>query len=250
MKHLPLGQTSLSVSQLGLGTVKLGRDRGVKYPVPFQLPSDEQALALLAKARALGINFIDTAPAYGIAEERLGRLTEGNWAGWVVSTKVGEEFEDGVSCFDFSLEHTRFSLDRSRSRLRLDVLDLVLIHSDGNDLEVLRQDVVDELRRQKESGRIRAWGISTKTVAGGLGAVRLGVDAVMVTHNLDYTDERPVIDAAHDAGCAVLVKKALASGHADAEASLRFVAGTPGVTSVIVGTLNPAHLDKNSLAVS
>ncbi len=41
--HRPLGSTGLSVSPLGLGTVKLGRDQGVKYPNGFQIPDDDEA---------------------------------------------------------------------------------------------------------------------------------------------------------------------------------------------------------------
>jgi len=55
--------TDLDVSILGLGTVKLGRDKGVKYPESFTIPNDEAALALLQQAWDLGINLIDTAPA-------------------------------------------------------------------------------------------------------------------------------------------------------------------------------------------
>ena len=47
MELRALGTTGLRVSTLGLGTVKLGRNQGVKYPQPFELPSDQQALALL-----------------------------------------------------------------------------------------------------------------------------------------------------------------------------------------------------------
>ncbi|MFW8341556.1 aldo/keto reductase, partial [Klebsiella pneumoniae] len=68
----PLGSTGLRVSPLGLGTVKLGRDQGVKYPNGFRIPDDQQARELLYLARELGINLIDTAPAYGVSEERLG----------------------------------------------------------------------------------------------------------------------------------------------------------------------------------
>ena len=71
--HRPLGSTGLRVSPLGLGTVKLGRDQGVKYPNGFTIPDDAAARALLDQARALGINLIDTAPAYGVSEQRLGR---------------------------------------------------------------------------------------------------------------------------------------------------------------------------------
>ena len=55
--------TGLAVSPLGLGTVKLGRDKGVKYPSAFTIPDDKQALDLLSQAWDLGINLIDSAPA-------------------------------------------------------------------------------------------------------------------------------------------------------------------------------------------
>ena len=90
--HRPLGSTGFDVSPLGLGTVKLGRDQGVKYPNGFTIPDDAQALALLNQARDLGINLLDTAPAYGISEERLGHLLQGQRDEWVIVSKVGEEF--------------------------------------------------------------------------------------------------------------------------------------------------------------
>jgi aryl-alcohol dehydrogenase-like predicted oxidoreductase len=95
----PLGASGLRVSVLGLGTVKLGRNTAVKYPGgAYELPTDEQAASLLRTAAELGITLIDTAPAYGTSEERIGGLMAANgWFGgrdrWIVSTKVGEEFD-------------------------------------------------------------------------------------------------------------------------------------------------------------
>ncbi len=97
MELRALGTTGLRVSTLGLGTVKLGRNQGVKYPQPFELPSDQQALALLELAWDLGINLLDTAPAYGLSEERLGRLLRQCRRDWVIVTKVGEVFQNGQS---------------------------------------------------------------------------------------------------------------------------------------------------------
>ena len=51
--HRPLGSTGLMVSPLGLGTVKLGRDQGVKYPNGFTIPDDQEAQMLLKLARVL-----------------------------------------------------------------------------------------------------------------------------------------------------------------------------------------------------
>ena len=135
----PLGRTGLEVSALGLGTVKLGRDQGVKYPERFTIPDDRSAAALLALARDLGINLVDTAPAYGTSEERLGRLLRGQRREWVICSKVGEEFDAGGSRFDFSPEYTRRSVLRSLQRLQTDVLDIVLVHSAGDDLGIIRR---------------------------------------------------------------------------------------------------------------
>ncbi|TBU92002.1 aldo/keto reductase [Stutzerimonas kirkiae] len=248
----PLGQSGPPVSPLGLGTVKLGRDQGVKYPGGFSIPDDRQARELLALARELGINLIDTAPAYGVSEERLGPLLRGQRDDWVIASKVGEEFENGQSRFDFSAAHTRFSVERSLRRLGTDRLDMLLVHSDGNDLDILRNgEVYPTLAELKREGKILAYGFSGKTAAGGLLALEQG-DCAMVTYNLKERAERPVIDYAARHGKAILVKKALASGHvclADGEDPLQrsftLLFEQPGVTSAIVGTINPAHLRDN-----
>ncbi|HEV8494830.1 MAG TPA: aldo/keto reductase, partial [Candidatus Angelobacter sp.] len=180
MPRKRLGRTDIEVSTFGLGTVKFGRTQSLKYPETFNLPSDEQIRALLGCARDMGVNFLDTAPSYGYSEERLGDLLWKERKDWVISTKVGEEFEaskfsdEGVSHFDFSANHTRMSVERSLRRLRTDYLDLVLIHSDGNDLEVLQNTgALHTLQQLKQEGWIRALGISSKTLAGGLAAVDL-----------------------------------------------------------------------------
>ena len=248
----PLGSTGLHVSPLGLGTVKFGRNRGVKYPRAFELPSDREALALLELAWDLGINLLDTAPAYGESEERLGRLLRRCRRDWVVVTKVGEEFDDGVSRFDFSAAAARASVERSLRRLGVEALDAVLIHSNGEDLPILeREGVLPALLDLKREGLVRAVGISTKTIAGGLRAV-VCCDLVMVTYNLVRREELPVICAARAAGKGVLVKKGLLGGHLNqvssadpARAALELIYAEPGVGSVVVGTLNPEHLRAN-----
>ncbi|MBB3166868.1 aldo/keto reductase [Simiduia aestuariiviva] len=255
MIQRPFGTTGIYVSPLGLGTVKLGRNQGVKYPQGFALPTDAEALALIDRARELGVNLIDTAPAYGTSETRLGELLRGQRKHWIICSKVGEEFVDGNSQFDFSAEHTRASIERSLRRLNTDVIDIVLVHSDGDDCRIIeREGALEQLAELKRQGKIRAFGMSTKTVAGGLLAAAQS-DGVMVTYNLRERDERAVIDycAQHQKG--VFIKKALASGHLcndigsaptdPVQASMNFVLNTNGVTSAIVGTINPRHLQDN-----
>jgi len=245
----PLGSTGMMVSPLGLGTVKFGRNQQVKYPSGFELPTDVEIARLLDLARELGVNLLDTAPAYGSSQERLGRLLGARRPGWVIVSKVGEIFENGRSRFDFSYAHTVATVEQSLRTLRTDVIDCVLIHSDGDDLRILDSEgAPDALRDLKRRGLIRAHGMSSKTVEGGLRTVR-ELDVVMATCNLGYDAERPVLEAAAGAGKGVLIKKGLMSGHVAGPDAVRrsfaHVFAQPGVSSMIVGTINPAHLRDN-----
>ncbi len=246
-----LGATGIEVSCLGLGTVKFGRNQGVKYPTPFDLPDDRTIRHILALAHESGINLLDTAPAYGESEQRLGQLVS-NRQDWVLCSKVGEEFVNGQSFFDFSADHTRSSIERSLQRLGTDHLDIVLIHSDGNDEQILQQsDCLEALQRCRDKGLVRAIGMSTKTVSGGMAALER-CDVVMVSCNRSHHGEIPVIEQAAVMNKGVLIKKALASGHAADQddrdpvgASLDFVLGLAGVSSVVIGSINADHLRHN-----
>ena len=245
----PLAGTPLKVSALGLGTVKFGRNQGVKYPTGFDLPDNQTIIRLLARARELGINLLDTAPAYGSSEQRLGELLE-HRHDWVIVTKVGEEFADGQSSFDFTAAHTRLSVERSLQRLRTDYLDLVLIHSDGNDLDIINHsDCIETLRQCQQAGLVRHIGMSIKTDAGGVLAAQL-LDVLMLTWNLQQQDRATLAEAtALNKG--VLVKKGLMSGHLQSRGrdlvleSMQLNFSQPHIHSMIVGTLNTDHLEFN-----
>ncbi|MFY0678172.1 MAG: aldo/keto reductase [Neptuniibacter sp.] len=249
-----VADTGIQISPIGLGTVKLGRDKGVKYPTGFKIPNDQEAGNLITLAKDLGINLIDTAPAYGNSEERLGVLLQGQRQDWVICSKAGEEFNNdtGESSFNFTPEHVRFSVERSLQRLKTDYIDMLLIHSDGNDVEIIQHyGILELLEDLKKQGKIRATGMSTKTVEGGLMALEKS-DCAMVTYNLEQQGEKAVLDYAEKNKKAVLLKKALASGHLckntdvdPVKASFEFIFNHPGVTSAIVGTINPEHLKSN-----
>src|SRR5690606_7942532 len=99
-------------------------------------------------------------------------------------------------------------------------------------------------------GKVRAYGMSTKTIAGGLQTIEQA-DVAMVAFNASYTDEREIIAHAQKLQKGIFIKKALESGHTQQPAeAMRFAASEPGVTSVIVGTINPAHLRANVAAAS
>jgi len=275
MNKKQLGQTGIEISPLGLGTVKFGRNVGVKYPAGFEIP-DEAALAnLLSIAKELGINLLDTAPSYGTSEERLGRLLKGQRNDWVIVGKAGEEFEGGQgtyeSSYNFSPEHFEMSLERSLKRLQTDYLDVLLIHSDGADMNILGNEaLIEKLFDFKQRGLVRAVGASTKTPEGGIMALEL-LDVVMATYNPAYTDEKPVLDYAAKNNKGALIKKALASGNLSSlrkqgsseqekdsrlrgksssletiQSAMAFAFSHPGSSAAIIGTINPAHLKANA----
>jgi aryl-alcohol dehydrogenase-like predicted oxidoreductase len=252
MKQSLIADTGISVSRVGLGTVKFGRNQGVRYPESFELPSDKEIVKLLSCAQSLGVNLLDTAPAYGTSEERLGKLLKHSRQEWIISGKAGEEFIDGESYYDFSPLAVRKSVERSLKRLKTDYLDILIVHSNGEDKKIIEQDrVFDVLAALKKAGMIRAFGMSTKTVEGGLLAVEQS-DVVMVTYNPVHTEEKDVITSACEKHKGVFIKKALMSGHLkqisaeDAvQVAMEFIFREPGVNSVILGTLNKEHLIHN-----
>ena len=250
VNHRLLGSTGMEVSLISLGTVKLGRNSDVKYPSAFELPSDNDARALLDAARALGVNLLDTAPAYGSSESRLGALLEGQRDEWLICTKAGEIYEGGQSRYDFTEQHIRASVDASLKRLRTDRVDIVLLHSDGRDEEIIEQfGALETLKSVRAQGKARAIGMSAKSASGLRSAMKHGADVLMATLNTDYLEEREAIAEAGASGVGVLVKKALASGHAG-PGGLAFVADQPGVSSIVTGTISPEHLAANCRAVS
>ena len=170
----------------------------------------------------------------------------GQRSDWIIMTKVGETFTAGTSTYNFTPEHTIASVHRSLERLATDYLDVVLIHSNGDDERILADmGTLQCLFDLKQQGLIRAAGISHKSAEGAQSAIDLGADVIMATLNTNMRDEIGVIAEAGAQGCGVVIKKALASGD-DSPDSLKFVAGQPGVSSILVGTLNPDHLAWNA----
>ena len=244
----PLGRTGLSVSALGLGTVKFGRRAGVRYPRTYDLPRDVEIADLLATAKALGINLLDTAPAYGASEERLGEAIAGAREDWVLCTKVGEEFDGRDSRYDFGEAHTLRSIERSLRRLRTEVIDIALIHADGRGVPAIcAAGAFAALRRLRRQGVIKAVGYSGKGVADGTAALACA-DVLMCAVNAEQRQEVPLVATAGARGVGVLVKKPLASGR-HPHGVIPTTATLPGVSAVVVGTLNPDHLSTHAEAL-
>jgi aryl-alcohol dehydrogenase-like predicted oxidoreductase len=245
MQSRPLGRSNLSVSPIGFGAFKIGRNQNTKYAAAYSLPDDQAVDRLLGGVLDLGITYFDTAPAYGTSEEQVGRAIAHRRREFTLSTKVGEIFSGGQSRYDFSAAAVRSSIENSLSRLKTDVLDIVYIHAHGADVEIQAStDVVPALQDVKLRGLVRAIGLSAKTEPGARCALDWA-DAIMVEYHLDDRSCSDVIAAAAERGVGVVVKKGLASGRLTPGDAIRFVLGNSGVSSLVVGGLNLEHIRAN-----
>lgn len=245
MQSITLGKTGLKITPVSFGAFKLGRNQGIKYPKSYDLPSDAETERILNRVLDLGVGLIDTAPAYGLSEERIGQFVSHRRDEFCLSTKTGETFLNGESHYDYSAEGTRLSVERSLKRLRTQVLDLVLVHSNGRDVCIQEQtDVVPTLQRLKEQGKIRAIGFSGKQVTGAQLALHWA-DVLMIEYHIGDSSHSQIIEEAQSRGIGVLVKKGLASGHLAAQEAIRFVLGNRFVDSMVIGGINTDHLAAN-----
>jgi aryl-alcohol dehydrogenase-like predicted oxidoreductase len=115
--------------ELGLGIIGLGKPWGHR---PGEVPSEAEAVALLEYAYELGIRYFDSAPSYGVAEERLCKfvhsLTHAQRSGIRIATKFGEHWDAAKEApfVDHSFDALRRSLDWSLKLL--DRIDLLQLH--------------------------------------------------------------------------------------------------------------------------
>jgi aryl-alcohol dehydrogenase-like predicted oxidoreductase len=234
----PLGSTGLRLSPIGFGSFKIGRNRGTKYAEAYELPSAAEATALVRGALELGVRWFDTAPAYGLAETRLGAALAERPADVVLSTKVGERFDGDRSAFDFSAPAVTDSLAASAAALRVERIDLVFVHSSGDDEGILRDGAVTRaLRAARDAGQIGHLGFSGKTAAGFRLAMDEGYEALMVEYHPLDPSMRPILEEAAARGVGAVIKKPLASGRIPAEEAIPFALAGPGVAALALSSL-------------
>lgn len=254
-----LGNTDVQLSPLSLGTVKIGRNQSVKYPTQFDLPSDQEVLTLLHNALDMGISTLDTAPAYGITEQRLGKFVKNNRQDIQIICKAGEQYlpETDQSEYHFDAIFLKQQLENSLRYLQTDYLDCWLLHCNNDDLANLSDEAINCLQQAKKDGWVRSIGASTKTVAAGEKALD-HFDCIMMTSNLEYQDEDSLFDYAKEKNKGILLKKIFNSGwalHQHAAIKQQTLVATyqqlfqhASTCSAVVGTINPAHLIENAKA--
>jgi len=247
---IALGNTDLKTHRISLGSVKFGRNTNVKYPQKFLIPNQKQVSDFISLAEEMGINLIDTAPAYGESEKKIGKAISKTRNKWIISTKAGEKYENEKSTFDFSKTGVWNSVHQSLKNLRTETIDILLIHSNGNDLDIINHsDAVETLIEIKKKGLARNIGMSTYSPEGTLAASGFS-DVIMATFNLEDSSNLEAIKKAHKKGCGILLKKVFSSGKCRIKESLEFVFKHEAVHSAVIGTINKTHLVENVNLVS
>lgn len=154
MQKRKLGKSGLEVSALGMGVMNLSANTG---------PAVERAYAISVIHHAIekGINFFDTAEAYGIFtnEELLGEALEPFRKDVVIATKFGFKIENGgITGVDSRPVHIREVAEASLKRLRTDYIDLFYQHRVDPNVPI--EDVVGTLKDLIQEGKIRHYGLS------------------------------------------------------------------------------------------
>ena len=191
MRYRPLGQTGLSVSEIGFGGWGIGgRTSGT---TSYGDTDDRASLAALARALDGGITFFDTSAAYGDghSEELIGEAFARRRDKVVIATKAGYDSWDRPP--DFSPEAVVRSAEASLQRLRSDYIDLLQLHNPP--VEALRdRRLAAALARLQADGKIRAWGISARSPAEAIEALA-DFAAPVVQANFNMMDVRAIDSA-------------------------------------------------------
>ncbi len=204
MESHSFGRIGRSASVIGLGTWQLGADWGEV--------SESEALAVLEAAVGDGVTFLDTADVYGDgrSEQVIGRFLRSH-DGIFVATKMGRRVDQVPA--NYTLAAFREWLDRSRTNLGVDTIDLVQLHCPPSET-IESAATYDALDTLVSEGVIAAYGVSVETCDQALAAIaRPHVASVQIILNaFRLKPLELVLPAAAEAGVGIIARVPLASG--------------------------------------
>lgn len=163
MRMKQFGSTGLTVSEYGLGTWAMGG--GV-----YGEAADQESIRTIHRAQELGVNFLDTAPMYGIgdredgrAERIVGDAVKGRREKWIIATKFGRHLSGNAEWWkmteDFSGARAISSVEQSLRRMATDYIDVLFVHSPPSKL-FNPDDTIPAMEKLREQGKIRVVGFS------------------------------------------------------------------------------------------
>lgn len=266
-----LGKTGLEITQLGYGTMGL---RGANT-WGVRVVEDAAAQRFLNRVIDAGINFLDTAPDYGQAEERIGRALRGRRNEFYLATKCGCAYiqhDDHLEIkHEWNPDVIQRNLETSLKRLETDYVDLMQFHG-GDAITLEKNGLIDQLLDFKKQGLVRHIGVSSK-LPDLPGLIKLGVfETFQIPYSCLAPEHHEIITRASESGAGIIIRGGIAHGGPDADIQrpnlndlwsaaqldellthgmtraefiLRFTLSHPHCDTTIVGTCNEDHLEEN-----
>jgi aryl-alcohol dehydrogenase-like predicted oxidoreductase len=211
VRYVTLGRTGEKVSRIGFGGFPISAVNHARGWDPYSPEGRATAVGTVRRALEVGINYIDTAAAYGEghSERIIGEAIRGRREGLFIATKA---------VLGLDGEQTARSVRESIERLGCERLDLIQLHGGVYTDEVTRHvleggpmDALLELRRQ---GTVRFIGATTEEPFSLLPLMRTGLlDVVQLRYNLIYQSAaHHALDEARERGLGVTLMRPLTSG--------------------------------------
>mgnify|MGYP000615821859 CR=1 FL=1 len=153
MEYRRIQNTDLNISKIGLGTWAMGNDFWGKV-------DDKESIAAIEASLDSGINFIDTAPAYGSghAETIVAKAISGKRDKVILATKTGVIRTKTEYLRDLSPKNILKDIHESLTRLKTDCIDLYYIH--WPDVKTPLEDSVNTLIKLQQQGKFRYLAVS------------------------------------------------------------------------------------------
>ncbi len=212
MRTRLLGNSDLEITPLGFGAWAIG---GGDWAFGWGSQDDRDSIATIREALDLGINWIDTAPVYGLgrSEEVVARALEGVARRPFVFTKCGRVWDEHREIGKrLGAASIRAECEASLRRLKVDRIDLYQIHWPEPDEDL--EEGWTECARLKDEGKVRWIGVSNFSVAQLERAGRIApVTSLQPPYSMLRRDiEAEILPACVAHGIGVLAYSPMASG--------------------------------------
>lgn len=216
MQKRRLGNSELQITPIGVGAWAMG---GGDWAFSWGPQEDQHSIAAIHAALDAGVNWIDTAPVYGLghSEEVVGKALAGRSNETLVFTKCSMTWDDkGEISRNLKAEGIRREVEGSLKRLKRDVIDLYQIHWPDPEPDI--EEGWRTMAELQKEGKVRYIGVSNFNVAQMERVAKIApVTSLQPNYNLLTRDiEREVLPycRAHDIGVIVYspMKSGLLSG--------------------------------------